>query len=69
MLGAGLDVRHVVLFEFGLEATGAAPTGVLPAVVGEHLLGRLILAGGDAIDFNHGVGRGTAEQVRPDDEP
>ena len=69
MLRTGLEVRHAILFEFGLEAADAAPGGVLAPVVGEHLLGRLELACRNAINFNHRRGRGTAEQVRPHDEP
>jgi hypothetical protein len=63
MMGAALEVSDTVLFELGLEATGAAPGGVLPTVVGEHFLGRLILAGGHAIDLDHRRGGGTAEQI------
>lgn len=69
VLGPGLDVRHAVFFQFGLEAAGAAPGGVLAAVVGEHLLGWLILTSRHAIHFNHSLCCGTAEQVCPDDEP
>lgn len=69
MMRAGFDVRHPILLQFGLEPAGAAPTGVLAAVVGEHLLGRLELAGRHAIHFDHRVGRGTAEQIRAHNEP
>jgi len=69
MVWARFEVRHPVLFEFGLEAADAAPVGVLAAVVGEHLLGRLELAHCHAIHFDHRVGRGAAEQVRAHDEP
>ena len=68
VLGPGLEVRDAILLEFRREAAGAAPGSVLAAVVGEHLLGRLELAGGDAIDLDDGLGRGAAEQVRADDE-
>jgi len=69
MMRARLEVLHAILLEHRLEAAGATPGGVLTAVVGEHLLGRLILTHRDAIDFNHRRCRGTAEQIRPDDEP
>ena len=69
MMRAGFDVRHPILLEFRFEAAGAAPTGVLAAVVGEHLLGRLELARRHAIDFDHRLRRGAAEQVRAHDEP
>lgn len=69
MLRARFEMRHAILLELGLEPADAAPGGVLAAVVREHLLGRLELADGDAIDLNHRCGGGTAEQVRADDEP
>ena len=69
MLRPGLEVGHVILFEFGLEAAGAAPGGVLPTIVGEHLLGRTELTGSDPIDFDHCLCCGTAEQIRTHNEP
>jgi hypothetical protein len=69
MMWPGLEMGHTILFEFGFKPAGAPPTGVLPAVVGEHLLGRLELARGHAIHFDDGIGRGTAKQIRPHDEP
>ena len=69
MLRAGFEMRHAILLEFGLEAADAAPGGVLATIVGEHLLGRLELADGDPVHLDHRRGRGTAEQVRADDEP
>ena len=68
MLRSGLEVRDPILFEFGLEAADATPGGVLAAVVGEHLLGRLELAHRHPIDFDHGLCRRAAEQVRAHDE-
>ena len=68
MLRAGLEVRHVILFEFGLEAADATPGGILATVVGEHLLGRLKLADCHPVNLNHCGGCGTAEQIRADDE-
>ena len=68
VLGPGLEVRDAILLELGREAAGAAPGSVLAAIVREHLLGRLELAGGDPIDLDDGLSRGTAEQVRADDE-
>ena len=64
-----LEMRHPILFKFGLEAAGAAPAGVLPAVVGEHLLGRLELTHRHAIHFDHRLSGGAAKQIRPDNEP
>jgi hypothetical protein len=53
MVRSGLEVGHTILFELGFEAAGATPTGILAAIVGEHLLGRLKLAHRDAIHFDH----------------
>lgn len=69
MLRARLEVLHAILLQDGFEAARAAPGGILPAVVREHLLGRLILADGHAIDFNRRRRRGAAEQIRAHDEP
>jgi hypothetical protein len=69
MLRTRFEVRHAILFEFGLEAADSTPGGILAAVVGEHLLGRLELADGDAIDLDHRCRRGTAEEIRAHDEP
>jgi hypothetical protein len=69
MLRAGFEMRHAILLEFRLEAADAAPTGVLTAIVSQHLLGRLELAHRNAIDFDHSLGRGTAKQVCAHDEP
>ena len=68
VLGPGLEVRDAILLELGREAAGAAPGSVLAAIVSEHLLGRLELADGDAINLDDRLRRGTAEQVRADDE-
>jgi hypothetical protein len=69
VMRAALDVADAVLLELRLEPAGAAPGGVLAAVVGEHLLGRLILADGHPVDLDHRRRRGAAEQVRPHHEP
>lgn len=69
VLRPGLEMGHMILFKLRFKAAGAAPTGVLPAVIRQHLLGRLILADRHPVDFDHRVRRGTAEQVGPHDEP
>jgi len=69
MLRPALEVGHAILLQFGFEAAGAPPTGVLATVVGKHLLGRSELAGGGTIDLDHRLGRGAAEQIRARDEP
>ena len=68
MVRPGFEMRHPVFLEFGLEARSAAPGGVLPAVVGEHFLGRLELAHALPIHFDHRLRRGAAEQIRRGDE-
>jgi hypothetical protein len=68
MMGPGLEVVGPVLFHLRLEAGEAPPVDILPAVVGEHLFGRLVFAGGDPEDLQHVFGRVAAEQVRPHNE-
>ena len=64
----GFEVMGAVLLHLGLEAGGAAPVDELPAIVGEHLFGRLIFAGGDPKHFQDILGGVAAEQVRANDE-
>lgn len=65
----GFEVVSPVLFHLGLEASGTAPVHVLPAVVGEHLFGWLVLGGSNAKYLQNIVGRVTAEQIGSDHEP
>jgi hypothetical protein len=69
MLRARLEVLHAILLQHRLEPAGATPGGVLPAIVREHLLGRLILTDRHTVDFDHGGSRWAAEQIRAHDEP
>jgi hypothetical protein len=68
MMWTGFEVRDTILAQLGFEARGAAPGGVLPAIIGEHLFGRFELANGLAIDFDDGLRGGTAEQIGADHE-
>jgi hypothetical protein len=68
VMRAAFDMGHAVLAQFGFEPRGAAPTGILPAVVGEHFLGRFELARADPIHLDHRLRGGAAEQVRRRDE-
>ena len=68
MVRPGFEMVRAILFHLRLEASGAAPVDVLTPVVGEHLLGRLILAGGDAKDLQHVFGSVTAKEIGTDDE-
>jgi hypothetical protein len=68
VMGAGFDMGDAVFAQFGFEARGAPPGGVLPAVVGQHFLGRFELARSDPIDLDDRLGGGAAEQIRRRDE-
>lgn len=65
----GFEVVRAVLLHLGLEAGSAAPVNVLPAIIGEHLLGWLILSGRDAENLQHVLGRVAPEEVSADHEP
>jgi hypothetical protein len=69
VMGPGLDVTDPILFQLRFKPTGAPPRGVLTTIIGEHLLWGLIFAHGDPIDFNDGLRRGAAKQIRPHDIP
>jgi len=68
MMGSAFEVGDMILLQFGFETGGAPPGGVLPSVVGEHLLGWLELAHGLAINLDDRLRGGTAEQIRRRDE-
>jgi hypothetical protein len=68
MMRAGFEVGDAVFLQLRFETGGAAPGGVLAAIVGEHLFGRFELGDGLAIDFDHGLGGGTAEEIGADHE-
>ncbi len=67
MMGLAAEVMHPVLLQFLLEAGLAPPRGVLPTIVGKHLLGQSILGHCRAVDLQHVLGRLAAEQIQPDD--
>ena len=64
MLGTGTDVGDAVLLEFLLEARLAAPGGILPPVVGEHLRGHAELSDRPAVDLEDRLGRLAAEDLK-----
>jgi len=68
MVWTAFEVRHPVLGQFGLESALSPPGGVLAAIVGEHLFGRLIFADGDPVHFDDRLSCVAAEQVRSHDE-
>jgi hypothetical protein len=65
MVRPALEVVHPVLAQLGLEPRRAPPTGVLAALIGEHLLGHAILGHRPAIDLQHVFRRLAAEDVQP----
>jgi len=68
MMRPGFEVRHAVFLKFGFKPRRAAPGGVLPSIVGQHLLGWLELADTLPIHFDHRLRRRTAEQIRCSDK-
>ena len=66
MMRPTAEVMHPVFLQFLFEACLPTPRGVLPAVVGEHLLGHAVLPGGRAVDLQHVFGRLAAEQTQAD---
>ena len=67
MMRRAAEMMDVILAQFLLEARLAPPTGVLPAIVGEHLLGRAVRRHGPPIDFQHMLRRLAAIQPQPHD--
>ena len=68
VLRAALEVGHAILLQLRLETRSAAPRSVLTAIIREHLPGWFELRDGLPINFDHRLGRRTAEQIRADDE-
>ena len=69
MMRPGFEVVRAILLHLGLEAGSAAPVDVLPAIVGQHLLRRLILSSRDAEYFENIFRSVAAEEVGTDHEP
>lgn len=61
MLRAAFDVGHPVFLQFGFKTAGAAPTGVLATVIGEHFLGRLEFPDRHPVNLDDRLGRGAAK--------
>ena len=64
MLRTGFDVGHPVLLQLRFETGGAAPTGVLAAIVRQHLPGWFVLGHRLAVDLDDRFGGGTAKEIR-----
>ena len=63
MVWAGFEVVGAIFLHLRLKAGEATPVHILPAVVSEHLFGRLILGCGHTKDFQYILGGVAAEQV------
>ena len=53
----------VILLHLVLETRFPPPVGILPAIIRQHLLGRVIFGFGFAVHFQHMLAGMTAEQV------
>jgi hypothetical protein len=60
-----LEVMNPILAQLRLEARGPAPTGVLTALVGEHLFGHAVLRHRRAVHLQHVLGRLAAKHLQP----
>lgn len=69
VLRARDDLRDPVFAQLRRKPALAPPAGVLPAPVGEHLLGRGVFADRDPVGLNHRLGRGAPKQSKPHDVP
>jgi hypothetical protein len=69
VLGRAAEVMDVILLQFLLEPGFPAPDGVLPAVVGQHLLGYAVLPHRLAVDLQHVLRGLAAIQPQPHDVP
>jgi hypothetical protein len=60
-----LDVMNSILAQLRLKARGPTPTGVLAALIGEHLFGHAVLSHRRAVHFQHVLRRLAAKHVQP----
>jgi len=56
-MGAGFDVLDAIFFKLLFKPRGAAPIGVLAAVIGKHLFGHTVLADGPSVGLDDVLGR------------
>jgi hypothetical protein len=66
MLRPRFDVQDALLFHLLLKTAGAPPGDILRPVVGEHLLGWLILCGCEPEDFDDRLRRRAAHEIGTD---
>ena len=65
MMRPALNVVNPILAQLRLKASGPAPTGVLAALIGEHLFGHAIFRHRPAVHLQHVLRRLTAKHVEP----
>ena len=65
MMWPALKVVHPILAQFRLKACRPAPTGVLTALIGEHLFGHAVLRHRPAVHLQHVLRRLTAKHLQP----
>ena len=68
VLRARFEMGNALLFHLRFKARCPAPGGILWPAIGEHLLGRLILGGGDAKGLEHRLRARAAKEIGADDE-
>jgi hypothetical protein len=62
---SALNVVHPILPQLRLKTRGPAPTGVLAALIGEHLFGHAVLHHRPAVHLQYVLRRLTAKHVEP----
>ena len=65
MMRSALEVVNPILAQLRLEARRSSPTGILAALVGEHLLGHAVLRHRRAVHLQHVLGRLAAKHLQP----
>ena len=65
MMWPTLDVVHPILAQLCLEACGPAPTGILAALIGEHLFGHAVFRHRRAVNLQDVLGRLAAKHIQP----
>jgi hypothetical protein len=65
MMRPALDVVNPILAQLHFNAGGSAPTGVLAALIGEHLFGHAVLRHRSAVHLQHVLCRLAAKDVQP----
>ena len=65
MMRPALEVMNPVLAQLRFEARGPPPTGILAALIGEHLFGHAVLGDRGAVHLQHVLGRLAAKHLQP----